>query len=332
MPYHIPAQIQFIEEACSALGYGFELLDHHSGYLCAVTHAGCTLTLGAGFINAYPINSATAYTISIDKAYTSLLLQRAGLNVPTGDYFFISDTKSALRNTGKTIDDAIAFANTLGYPVIAKPINGSRGNFVQPVYTDQDLRNHLNRMSASFYAAIIQQKIEGHEYRAFVVDGITQFIYSKKKVPIYPESLEAMRQHIANLNQQRTGVGLNEIDLNSGYIKAYEASFKPGQPVAFDILNISSGQADVAALTTEIPEFVASLGRTIYAAIGLRVFAFDFIAASPYIELITNATILEVNGNPMMESLAKAGRHDIIISVWGTILARSFSNQLHFEK
>jgi len=321
--YQWPEQTLNIQRTCQASGYSFELVDTHSGYLCAVTKGGQQRYFGASFISAYPINSATAANIATDKAFTAMVLARAGAAVPQGDYFFTNSHNTALRNAGKTVHDALAFANTLGYPCIAKPVKGSRGDFVQVVYNDTDLGAHLQQMAGKYHAAMVQQLVQGVEYRVFVIDGATKFYYTKEPVQRTFNSVQAFETSLKDENRQRLLKSLNPFDLNSQMIARQRERVAQGLPVVSQLLNVSSAHVTPKNFSTAIPELIADISQKIYHAMRLRVFAYEMIV--PANNPTSTYAVIEVNANPRLTSLDLLNQEQILISIWKEIIDKTFA-------
>src|SRR6185436_5771009 len=132
----LPDPARHAMDAAKAIGADFADLDNGGGYLFRVSKDGKSVVLGSGGVCSFPINSATAYTLSRDKAHTKSVLKEAGLPVIPGALFFAHTRRVGLRGPGREAENARAFAAGLGYPVFAKPNQGSRGNFAEIIAND----------------------------------------------------------------------------------------------------------------------------------------------------------------------------------------------------
>ncbi len=320
----IPDQIENIKMACLEYGYQFETVDEHSNYLCRVRKGERFQLFGASFISSYPLNSATSYNISLDKAFTYKLLRDFGVPVPEGEYFFINNQLLGLRSSGKDLKAAVKYATDFGFPLMAKPINGSRGNYVQPVYDPDDLKSHLGKMAQSFHAAVLQELLSGIEYRAFVLDNETKFIYKKSALSRKYDSKQSFLNDLDELNLKRKSTGLNQYDKESGHIQRILNRINENQSIDFGVLNISSNQAEISEVSINIPAVIADLGIKIAEALQLRVFAYDFVSPQKKIEDLASFCVLEVNGNPMLQALKSVGRCDLVLEIWHEIFHKIF--------
>jgi cyanophycin synthetase len=108
-------------------------------------------------------SSINPYAVSViagDKYKTKRLLQRAGISVVKGNQF-----------THRQMDDALVYAQDLGFPIVVKPVFGSHGYDV-----NMDLLNLVQVKTAidSVVESIgrrhflIEEQFEGKEYRVFI--------------------------------------------------------------------------------------------------------------------------------------------------------------------
>ena len=107
------------------------------------------------------INPYAASVVAGDKYLAKKLLRRAGISVTQGEAFF-SDQE----------DDALCYAQRIGYPVVVKPTFGSHGHGV-----NMDLDNlckvkyaieNVTQSIGSKRSYLIEEQFEGKEYRVFI--------------------------------------------------------------------------------------------------------------------------------------------------------------------
>lgn len=107
-------------------------------------------------------SSRTSTAITSDKHSTRLLLSRAGVPMPHGRRFGSRD-----------IDQAIEFADKLGYPVVLKPLRGTGGRgVVIDIENSADLRWAFEALRGDRYEnsdVLVEEQIQGASGRAFVV-------------------------------------------------------------------------------------------------------------------------------------------------------------------
>ncbi|CCC81133.1 lysine biosynthesis protein LysX [Thermoproteus tenax] len=109
------------------------------------------------------INSASSLYISHDKYLTYLALRRAGVPTPRTYLAF-------------GLDAALKAAESLGYPVIVKPLDGSWGRLVNLAKSQEDLVSiisHKRHLEPSMQEFLVQEYVEkpGRDIRVTVVEG-----------------------------------------------------------------------------------------------------------------------------------------------------------------
>ena len=115
-------------------------------------------------INPYP-----AIIISGDKYLTKKLLHRADISAVKGEQFYADQTEQAL-----------LYAQDLGFPIVVKPTFGSHGHGV-----NMDLENlcdvkeaidSLVKEIGPNRGYIVEEQFEGKEYRVFITQNGDKFI------------------------------------------------------------------------------------------------------------------------------------------------------------
>jgi len=107
--------------------------------------------------------SNEAVELGMDKFVTKQLLEKANLPVPKGKEFTAKDTRQTI----------VDYANSLGYPVVLKPTDGSFGRGVFANITNDDelisalqhLKNEMKKENI-----ILEKHVTGKDFRIYVVD------------------------------------------------------------------------------------------------------------------------------------------------------------------
>ncbi|WP_428150734.1 ATP-grasp domain-containing protein [Brevundimonas sp.] len=147
------------------------------------------MILGTGACTPYPINAASAYTLCRDKAYTNLLLSRAGLPVIPTSLYFVDPRRAEWRRPGRELQDLLADSQGWTFPVFAKPNMGSRGEMAERIADVAGLTDWVRRVSPDYESVLIQPVVSGAEYRVFVLDGEALFSYRKSAQGHRPANL-----------------------------------------------------------------------------------------------------------------------------------------------
>lgn len=108
------------------------------------------------------LSSIVSHAFCVDKETTRHLLNAEKLPVPKGRSFAPSETSAAIQ-----------YANLIGYPVVCKPLNGSKGEgVVVNIKSDDSLGKAFNALKRSVYKdsdVIVEKFVKGKDYRIVVV-------------------------------------------------------------------------------------------------------------------------------------------------------------------
>lgn len=109
-----------------------------------------------------PLSSAVSLALCTHKEATRRRLQREGAPVPRGNTFAMG-----------AYDEAKAFVERIGYPVVVKPAMGVRGiGVVANIRDDEALQAAFDQLETSKLGRgefIVEQHIEGKDYRIVVI-------------------------------------------------------------------------------------------------------------------------------------------------------------------
>lgn len=314
-------------KACKKLGFEYENLDPYSQQLLKVQLKSKEIIIGAGNICAFPINSATSTFIVNDKSHTINILQHHRYDTAKGDYFFLTDEFRKFRSNGKEKEDAIKYCRSVGYPLYIKPNNGSRGAFVEKIYDEKDLLSYINKYGSKLQCVRIEKPLLGSEWRLFVVDGEIKFGYKRSSPDLNFDGINTIDEHIKSKSIEQEQYGYKSISSDSSYILNYlnenglklkdipskgsKMPFSPAQNLSLGgcVSNYSE------SFSVELNDFTKKISKLF----NLRVFGLDVY--SEVNKLSPNSlSILEINGNPSMESASHHSENDIVSSIWKYIL------------
>ncbi|WP_029006808.1 hypothetical protein [Azospirillum halopraeferens] len=325
MPAPVPDTLSFLTEVCARRGWRLSVLDEHSGYLAAVSDGRAEFLTGAGAVCAYPLNGATAATIANDKAHTALLARRAGLRVPRGEHFFVTPRYRGVRGPGREIHDAVRYAADLGFPVFVKPNAGSRGAFADVAYDANDLIHQCAAMAAQHPVALVQEVVAGPEYRILVLDGDVPFLYRRTGSVLTGDGRSTVAQLLAAVNRRLEEDGLPPIALDGPFLTralataglAADGVPETGRTVEYAARRNVSGGGGVGEFRDAVPPAVTDYARRAAAAVGLRLCGIDVIAANGLDP--DGFTLLEINANPGLGGVARAGHRAAVLDLWERI-------------
>jgi D-alanine-D-alanine ligase-like ATP-grasp enzyme len=318
---YYPDQARYAQMAAGELGFEFLDLDENNGYLFAISDGRNRVLSGAGWICSYPINNAASYGISRDKAHTKAVLRASGIKVIHGNHFFVSTSYSALRNPGHEIGDAYLFAAQIGYPVFCKPNHGARGDYAERITDEPSLRGYVNRLPLVYDAFLIEQVVQGDEYRVMLQDCRPIYYALKRPPHLIGNGVDDISRLLTSVNLSLIGTGVSSSPISAATATGLSLAYVPllGEKIPLIGRQNLSALGGIDRLETNIPEPLYKIAAACCTAIGIRLGAVDVFDTSAKGDL-SELVVIEVNGNPTLKALEQAGRLDIIVTIWKEML------------
>jgi glutathione synthase/RimK-type ligase-like ATP-grasp enzyme len=237
-----------------------------------------------------------------DKVYTYLVLKKAGIIVPRGDFFF---TKEYFRRNsyaaGKSLNDAVeygrALAHRTGYPLIVKPAHLKQSRGVSKVFRAVDLEaaisNAVKSPGQSEFMVIVQEFIAGPEYRVVLVNDRVTACYRKVDRRVVGDGKRSLTELLLGTGNSALG----ELERRAIEFAGRDSSSVLGQHetiVVDDINSFGAEPVDVESIHSSI----VSICKRSCMELGLRYAGVDLRCND-----LGNAgrvVIIEVNGNPWL--------------------------------
>ena len=263
----------------------------------------CQLGYGANQKRIQATVTSKTSTIGVDlagdKEETKFLLEQAHIRVPKGD--IISNKKDLKR-----------VCDTVGYPLVVKPIDGNHGRGITVNIKDYKEATAAFKVAQEVsHSVIIETYIEGYDFRLLVINN--KLVAAAKRTPahVIGDGHSSIQQLIDKVNKDpRRGYGhenvLTAIDVNEltvGLIKkkgyTLESVLKKGETLLLkDTANLSTGGTaeDVTDIVHSANVFMA---ERISRLIDLDICGIDIMTtniAKPLDE--TEGAVLEVNAGP----------------------------------
>ena len=245
--------------------------------------------------------SDIAVDIAHDKELTNQLLQRAGVPSPQG---------VAVR----TVDEAIAVASDIGFPVVAKPLDGNHGRGVVTNVVDVPGLRHAFAVAAEESVSgdvLIERYLIGKDYRILVIDGEVIAVAERVPAHVIGDGKHTVAELVDRTNADpRRGIGHEKIltritlDHHSENLLAVQGLSTRDIPVAGQVVqlkqtgNLSTGGTAIDR-TDEIHPENREIARHAAKVIGLDIAGIDFI--TPDIAQSARQTgggVVEVNAGP----------------------------------
>lgn len=267
----------------------------------------------------FNLNPAGSTEIAKDKQYTSYFLRKFGFNVPDSKAFF-SDRLNANLTEGRrrSIDDAVEYALTIGFPVFVKPNNLSQGTLVTKVHCQNELYEVTRKIFERSNVLVVQRPVDGSDFRVVILDDEIISAYERIPLQITGDGLLTIEKLLikAKENLEKSGRPNSEIDIDdfridqklsvSGLSRSSVAGANE-VIVLLDNANLSNGGSSKDVTTRLHPEF-SKIAYMAAQSIGLRLCGVDIIAnditASPAAQ---DWAIIELNAAPGLDNYASIG-------------------------
>ncbi|MBW9064388.1 cyanophycin synthetase [Rhizobium herbae] len=245
------------------------------------------------------LTSEVATEIACDKQLTNKLLSEAGIPVPEGK----------IVSTG---DEAIAAAIQIGFPVVAKPVDGNHGRGVNANLDDVDeVRWAFEQARREGEEVLVERHFSGNDYRILVIGGEVVAVAERSPAHVIGDGKSTIQGLIERENNDpRRGFGheapLTKIKVDDCLLHhlgrqnlGLSSVLARGQVVFLrPTANLSSGGTAVDR-TEDIHPDNALVARRAAKIVGLDIAGIDFIAPDISRSIHhTGGGVIEVNAGP----------------------------------
>lgn len=272
------------------------------------------------FRNAnFNVNPAGSVEIAKDKSYTCYFLGKAGFQVPQGKAFFSDALNKNLPPAKRRgMDEALRYAQTIGFPVYVKPNNLSQGVLVAKATNEAELLDAAQRILKKTHVMLVEHACVGRDYRVVVLGQDVISAYERIPLGICGDGHSTVQQLLCAARDALPGQGRPnaEIDVDDYRIDvllARRGATRASVPALgeqwglLDNANLSSGGTSVD-VTSQVHASFNTLAVQSAAALGLTLAGVDFICADITRPAAEQAwVILEVNGAPGLDNYAALG-------------------------
>ncbi|MBX0290717.1 cyanophycin synthetase [Hymenobacter sp. HSC-4F20] len=249
--------------------------------------------------------TTTSYTshagveVAGNKNRTKAMLKDAGVPVPYGTTVYSED---GLR-------DAV---EELGFPIVTKPLDGNHGKGATiRIMNWEDAVEGLKAAQKYSRAVIVEQFIEGDDYRLLVVNG--KLVAAAKRTPaaVTGDGNSTIQQLIAKVNEDpRRGIG-HEKELTSikadqhtlDILKTHDLTLNSVLPAGQQVYLKSTANISTGGTATDVTDLVhpynVLLAERVAGIIGLDICGIDLLTSDIAIPLNeTRGAVIEVNAAP----------------------------------
>lgn len=243
--------------------------------------------------------SGIAIEIAQDKDDTKRVLEAIGLPVPHG-------------NVAESADEAVGFAQEIGFPVILKPLDLSHGRGISPRLTDEaSVRAAWTHASQFSERVIVEQFAEGRDHRVLVIGGRVVAVAERVPAHVVGDGVSTIRALIDAANRDpRRGVGhtkvLTKLECDDTTVEflarsGFTLDSVPNDQQRVDLTataNLSTGGTSIDR-TEEIHPSNVTACEMAAGVVGLDIAGIDVITPDISVPFRENgAAIIEVNAAP----------------------------------
>lgn len=264
--------------------------------------------------NKFNLNPLSSVKIAQDKAYTSFFLRSLGYSVPEERTFFRERFRRHLAKS-RGIEDAVRYAQEIGWPVFVKPSRLSQGRFVAKVHNRRELRCFARNIFKHDRVMIAQQACTGADYRVIILDNQVLSAYCRKPLCVTGDGRSSIFQLLEAKQAAFRAEGRDtDIPIDDQRIHAVlkrhhlkmESVLEIGDSVSLlDVANLSLG-GTIEDVTSTLHSDYAELCIRVAHDMDLRFCGIDFVtvdAAQP----LDRYYILEINSAPGLDNYRFSG-------------------------
>jgi D-alanine-D-alanine ligase-like ATP-grasp enzyme len=266
-------------------------------------------------VSSLDLNSMGSSAVAKDKDYAYFFMRRMGYPTIPGKTFF-SKQHASVVDPGRGIDAAWQYARSLGLPVVVKPNSGTRGQGVDLVHTRRDFYRAMRAIFRKDDVALVQQPVEGRDYRIVVLDEDVISAYERVPLSVVGDGRSAIRalgeakQREFDATGRDTTIKLNDPRIAAKLARtglSLDSVPAAGERVyLLDNANLSAGGDSLDVTASVHPEF-KRLAVRLTADMGLRLCGVDVIVAGDVAQAPGTYWVLEVNSAPGLDHYAKTG-------------------------
>ena len=260
------------------------------------------------------INGLASAELVKDKAYSNFFLKQLGYRVTEGKTFFTDQLCAKIAHP-RNIDDGFNYAQSIGFPVIVKPLNLSQGILVTKVYNQAEYYDVAHKIFEIKSGLIVEKFYSGNDYRIVVLDD--EVITAYQRIPLFVvgdgisnvlELLQQKQEKFVNMGRKNV-IKFDDFRI-SQKLKTQNIDWNSVIPhnniiYLLDSANLSSGGEAVDFSERIHPDF-QKLAINITKDMGLRLTGVDILTHDITMPMV-DYTLIEVNGSPGLNHYAASG-------------------------
>ena len=260
--------------------------------------------------NQLGLNPSGATSVANDKHCAAFLLKNFGYSV--ADEILLRHDDPVKEHTIQVGED---FAISLGFPVIVKPRNLSKGKMVFKVNGPGQYREAVTRLFSIPRHALVQRYCPGSDYRIVVFEGEVVAAYHRSPPAIVGDGVRSIAELVCAYREQLHAKGRDvylsmqdhriQLSLQQGGFRSDSVLGEGEEFVLLANANLSSGGFTVD-LSESIHPSYRDLCINVTKDMGLSICGVDLIT-SDITKTISDYVILEINATPGLRNFAALG-------------------------
>ena len=262
----------------------------------------------------FNLNSVSSMRVARNKALTSYFLEVFGYKIP--EYTMVySKSKCDKYDSCDTLDKGIEFAEQIGYPVILKPNDSSKGRGIYKVYNEKELVEKAEQILKINDMLQIQRFYQYRDYRVVVLGQKVISAYERIPMSVVGDGVHSIDQLVEEKQREYRNNGrdttikvdneMAEILLRLGY--GFHTKLRKGERcVLRNVSNLSAG-GECLDLTDKIHKSYKDLCISIANDFNLNLTGID-IMCNDICKNVDEYVILEINSAPGLDNYAFKGK------------------------
>lgn len=262
----------------------------------------------------FNLNNVSSMRVAKNKALTSYFLEQFGYRTP--EYTMVySKTKCQQYDSSDTLGKGLEFAERIGYPVILKLNDSSKGNGIYKVYNGKELEDKAEQLLKEHDTFQVQRYYGYRDYRVVVLGQEIISAYQRIPLSVIGDGVRSIEQLIEEkqkeyrINGRDTVIKPDDEMMEILSRRGYDLNTKlqKGEGcVLRHVSNLSAG-GECLDLTDRIHQSYKDLCIRIANDFNLKLSGID-IMCNNICEKADEYIILEINSAPGLDNYAFKGR------------------------
>lgn len=263
----------------------------------------------------FNLNCVSSVRITKNKALTSYFLDYFGYNVPKYTMVY-SENKCRKYGLEDNLAKGKEFAKALGYPLILKINDSSKGQGIYKVYEEKELVEKAQDILLQVNTFQIQKYYDYNDYRIVVLGN--KIISAYQRIPLYVigDGVSSVKRLLEQKQESFIKAGRDTIlnvydkDIENNLLKLgynLESVLSNGEKCELRFISNLSAGGECIELTDKIHKDYAELGIKIAHDLNLHLCGID-IMCPDISKRMENYVVLEVNSSPGLDNYAYSGK------------------------